>query len=34
MIYYGGIIRIKLKGRSWLLPLSLPIQAPLCFCFS
>ena len=26
---YGGIIRIRLKGRSRLLPLSLSLQAPL-----
>ena len=28
MTSYGGITRIRLQGRSWLLPLSLYIQAP------
>ena len=29
MTSYGGIIRIRLKGRRLYLPLSLSIQAPL-----
>ena len=28
----GGIIRIRLKGRRYVLPLSLSAQAPLFFC--
>ena len=30
----GGIIRIRLKGRRYVLPLSLSAQAPLFFCLS